>query len=263
MPHFQTNQFATPFGNNVFLRSTRGMKTMTRQVASETVPAVSIDGNPGQVILPKGCALATITSGPNTGLVGPFVATVGTAEVQTLTKTGTWSAGTYTLTVLGVTTAPIAYNATAAQIQAAIRLAVGNSTVDYAAEDILVTGGPLSTTAVVVTFSEGVGANVAAITADITLVTGSTPGLGIVETTPGVAGATDGRSTLANLVGLNNTFLPWQLMRRDVEVAVLYECAAVQANCLEMTAAGLYIPLSDTTAAQMFGKKSLDIRFAA
>ena len=37
---------------------------------------------------------------------------------------------------------------------------------------------------------------------------------------PFMAGATDGRQTLANIVGLNDTWLPWQLMERDAEVSV-------------------------------------------
>lgn len=46
------------------------------------------------------------------------------------------------------------------------------------------------------------------------------------------SGATDGRQTGANIVGIVDTFLPWQLNERDVEVAVVYEAAVVQAWCL-------------------------------
>lgn len=88
--------------------------------------------------------------------------------------------------------------------------------------------------------------------------------------------ATDGRETAANIVGLCNTFLPWQLMERDVEVAAVYECTAVQAWCLEYVDEGVYndgagggvangtaisVPLSDTTADAMRGSKNLDIMF--
>ena len=59
-------------------------------------------------------------------------------------------------------------------------------------------------------------------------------------------GATDGRQTGANIVGINMTFLPWQLMERDVEVAVVYEAAVVQAWCLELLA-GAFIALTNTT----------------
>lgn len=78
---------------------------------------------------------------------------------------------------------------------------------------------------------------------------------------PFQAGVTDGRQTLTNIVGLNNTFLPWQLMDRDVEVAVVYEAAVVQANCIMLDAGGAPVPLDDTTAAAMVAKKSLDIKF--
>lgn len=74
-------------------------------------------------------------------------------------------------------------------------------------------------------------------------------------------GVTDGRSDPANIVGLNRTFLPWQTIERDVEVGVVYECAAVQGWCLEQAADGTFQPLSDATAAAMVAKKNLDIRF--
>jgi hypothetical protein len=66
----------------------------------------------------------------------------------------------------------------------------------------------------------------------------------------------DGRQTVANIVGILETFLPWQTMDRDVEVAVNYECAAIQAWCLEYTgnlAATTEVALSNTTAAAMIG----------
>lgn len=77
------------------------------------------------------------------------------------------------------------------------------------------------------------------------------------------AGVTDGRAVAANIVGLNDTFLPWQLMERDVEIAVLYHGVAVQAWCLEYTAAGgtTAQPLSNTTADVMRSTKTLDILF--
>ncbi len=75
------------------------------------------------------------------------------------------------------------------------------------------------------------------------------------------AGALDGRQTLTNIVGLNNTFLPWQLMERDVEIAACYECTAVQAWCFELDAAGLAIVLTNATADAMRGTKGLSIMF--
>lgn len=76
-------------------------------------------------------------------------------------------------------------------------------------------------------------------------------------------GVTDGRSSAANIVGINDTFLPWQLMERDVEVAVLYNGVAVQGWCFEYTAAGGTTAqvLSNATADAMRGTKTLDILF--
>lgn len=78
---------------------------------------------------------------------------------------------------------------------------------------------------------------------------------------PFQAGATDGRQTLANIVGLNDTFLPWQLMEHDVEVAVTYEATAVQGWCKELDSSGLRIGLTNTTADALRGVKGLDIHF--
>ena len=79
---------------------------------------------------------------------------------------------------------------------------------------------------------------------------------------PFQAGALDGRQTAANIVGLAQTFLPWQLTERDVEIGVLYGCTAVQANCIEYDAAGAPIPLSDTTATALVAQKGMSITFA-
>lgn len=49
---------------------------------------------------------------------------------------------------------------------------------------------------------------------------------------PFQADAADGRQTATNIVGLNYTFLPWQLLERDVEVSVVKECRAVRAWCI-------------------------------
>lgn len=78
-------------------------------------------------------------------------------------------------------------------------------------------------------------------------------------------GVTDGRSDSANIVGLNDTFLPWQLLERDVEISVAYDSVmAVQAWCCEYTAAGGAVPqvLSNTTADAMRGNKKLNVNFS-
>lgn len=78
---------------------------------------------------------------------------------------------------------------------------------------------------------------------------------------PFQAGATDGRQTAANIVGINGTFLPWQLLERDVEVAATYECTAFQGWCFERDSGGVRIALTNTTADAMRGTKGLDVHF--
>jgi hypothetical protein len=249
----------TPFGENNWLRSTKLVRTTSYTVARATIPPVTIDGVPGQRALQKGTVMAKITSGPDTGKIGPFQA-AGTAEVQTVTPT-TVTAGTFTLTIVnpvtGVsrTTAAIAFNATAAVIQAALE-ALDN--VD--AGDILAAGGPINTTAVTLTFYGQFIGNPAQMTVSNTGLTGT---LAVTTTTAGVAGAADGRQTLGNIVGINNTWVPWQFMERDVEVAIAYEAAGVQAWCIELDAAGLPITLTNTTRDQMKGgvTATMDLKF--
>ena len=101
-------------------------------------------------------------------------------EVQTVTITGAPEGGTFTLTFSGQTTGPIAYNATAAAVQAALE-ALSN----IAPGDVLVTGaagGPYT-----VTF---LGAHSGTDTAQMTasgsgLTGGSTPGVTVATTTTG------------------------------------------------------------------------------
>lgn len=139
---------STPFGRNEYMRSTRGTKFESYTLAASTVPAKTIDGNPNQKVLQPGTVMAKITSGAESGKVGPFQ-----------------------------------------------------------------------------------------------------------------AGATDGRQTAANIVGLNDTFLPWQAIERDVEIGVLYTGVAVQAWCFELDASAASIPLSNTTADAMRSVKGMDVLF--
>jgi hypothetical protein len=73
---------------------------------------------------------------------------VATADVQTLSLAGGPTAGTFTLTFQGQTTAGIPWNATSAQVQAALSdlLAVGTG-------NVTCTGGPLPGANVVITFA--------------------------------------------------------------------------------------------------------------
>lgn len=86
--------------------------------------------------------------------------TTMTDEVEAITATGTVTGGTYTITYAGQTTAAIAYNATAAAIQAALE-ALSN----LAPGDVFVTGGPLPANRVHIRFAGTLaGTNVAEIT---------------------------------------------------------------------------------------------------
>ena len=137
MPSFNAGgSTSTPFGRNEFLRSVRDVKTESYTCAASTVPSQTIDGVSGQKILQPGTVMAKITSGAETGKVGPF-----TLE----------------------------------------------------------------------------------------------------------AGNTDGRKTAANIVGINNTFLPWQLAERDVEIAVVYEAAIVGSRLIELDATGVWAAASAGT----------------
>ncbi|HEY6019711.1 MAG TPA: hypothetical protein VIY48_07365 [Candidatus Paceibacterota bacterium] len=142
----------TPFGRNEFLRSTRDVKTDSWTFAASSILARTIDGT-SQKILQPGTVLAKITSGGESGKVGP-----------------------------------------------------------YSSDTV---------------------------------------------------GVTDGRSTTANIIGLCMTFLPWQLLERDVEVSCVYQCTAVQAWCLYYTLAGGATPvaLDNTTADLMRGGKRMQINF--
>lgn len=257
MPLYRKDSFATPFGKNEFLRSTQDIKTISRTVAASTIPAETIDGYTGQKVLQPGTVMATITVGPDAGKIGPFQG-AGTNEVQTITVTGTPTGGTFTLTFQGQTTAAIAYNATAAQVKAALVAASD----DLGTDDITVTGsagGPYTVTFV---GSQEGGQDQPAITATASLTGGTTPNVSIATSTSGAPGATDGRENTANIVGICHTFLPWQLIEGDREVSIIYEATVLQAQCFELNAAGSRIALTNTTAAEMFGKKNLDIRFA-
>jgi hypothetical protein len=71
--------------------------------------------------------------------------------------------------------------------------------------------------------------------------------------------ATDGREVAANIVGINDTWLPWQLMEHDCTVAATYEATVYQAWCFERDAAGARVTLTNTTIDAMRGTKGLSI----
>lgn len=151
MPSFvKGGSVTTPFGRNEYMRSTRNTRFESYMLAASTITANTIDGNPNQKILQPGTVLAKITSGGDSGKVGPFMAT-----------------------------------------------------------------------------------------------------------------ATDGRQTAANIVGICDTFLPWQTIERDVEVGVLQQGTVVQAWCFEYGALGVLTALTNTTANDaVWNGKLLGVKFS-
>jgi hypothetical protein len=101
----------------------------------------------------------------------------GTIGVQTITIGGTPTGGTFTLGYQGQVTAPIAFNATAATVQAALRAlsTIGGT-------NVTCTGGALPGAAITCTFSGPlVLATVPLITANISGLTGGTPTITIAN----------------------------------------------------------------------------------
>lgn len=107
----------------------------------------------------------------------------GTNDVQTITITGGPASGSFTLTGNALTTVPIPYNATAAQVQAALEGIWGEDAVTC-------TGGPLPGTGVVAAF---VGAKastlIPALTHTDSLGGGTAPAVVVTHTTNGASGS--------------------------------------------------------------------------
>lgn len=118
---------------------------------------------------------------------GNVFETIGTAEVQTVTITGTPTGGDLTLTLAGETTGAIAYNAVAGAVQTALEALAG-----VEPGEVTVTGGPGPDTPWVVTFTAAQG-NVGQMTANGAGLTGGVaPAVAVTTTTPGVAPAAIG-----------------------------------------------------------------------
>lgn len=114
---------------------------------------------------------------------GPF--TAGTSEVQTVTVTGTPTGGSFTLTFTrngdAATTAPIAWNATAAAVEAALEALPNLET-----GDVAVGGGPGPGTPWPVAFAAHLGNTTLMTDNDTGLTGGITPAVTVTTTTPGV-----------------------------------------------------------------------------
>lgn len=72
-------------------------------------------------------------------------------------------------------------------------------------------------------------------------------------------GVTDGRSDPANIVGINNSYYPYQLMDRDVDIAVVYAGSVVQANVTVRDASGARVPVPNATVDALADRKDLNL----
>ena len=152
-------------------------------------------------VLKSGIPLGKIKA---SGLYAPYSGPV--SEAQTVTVTGTPTGGTYTLTFSGQTTAGIPFNATAAQVKAAL-----DALSNINPGDVVVTGGPHPGTPVVVTFAgQYMGDDQPQMTASAASLTGGTsPAVTVTTTTPGGgASASDGTEVFAGLLATESMFAP-------------------------------------------------------
>jgi hypothetical protein len=121
-------------------------------------------------------------------------------EVQQIAITGTATAGTFTLSYAGSTTAAIAFNATAATVQAAVQ-----ALASVGAGNVVCTGGPLPATPVVVTFTGALGAlPLNLLSLGTNSLTGTAPAPAFTRVSAGVSFVSHAaRAALAKLI-LNN-----------------------------------------------------------
>ncbi|MFE1767195.1 hypothetical protein ACFW81_23630 [Streptomyces angustmyceticus] len=144
----------------------------------------------GRNVMKSGIPLGKVTA---SGLYAPYSGP--TSETQTVTISGSPTGGTFTLTFSGQTTSAIAYNATAAVVQAALE-ALSN----VAPGDVTVTGnagGPYT----VVFAGAYLSDDVSQMTASASLTGGSSPAVAVTTNTAGgAASASDGTQTLAGFL---------------------------------------------------------------
>lgn len=96
-------------------------------------------------------------------------------------------------------------------------------------------------------------------TAMATMTSGAESGkVGPIET-----GDATGRAPAdtANFVGVSMTYVPWQAMRRDVEIGVVYQGVCILANCWEVDVSGDYATLTQGVADGMRSTSKLDLLF--
>lgn len=148
----------------------------------------------------KAATIAAVSGAPTLAKLTPMayntstnkwnVWTYSAGEVTTLTKSGTVSGGTFTLTVNGDTTTAIAYNASNATVLAAL---VALGTVNAA--DVVLTGGAINSAALVATWGGQFTNQDITVSIDGALLTGG--GSYVLTTVAGSANGADGSVGLA------------------------------------------------------------------
>jgi len=126
-------------------------------------------------------------------------------EVQTVTVNGAPTGGTFTLGINGVNTDPIAYNASAADVEAAL-VATGQ------VRDADVTVGKASNVYTITFSGELAGQNVPTLTQTSALTGGTTPSVAVGTTTQG----TEGAQTILGVLATTHEF-PDNLTHADAQ----------------------------------------------
>lgn len=123
------------------------------------------------------------------GLTLTILPVVDADDVQTITITGTPTGGTFTLTLDGQTTSPLAFSASAGAVQAALEALTNIGT-----GNVLCSGGALPGSGVVCTFRAGMAFRpVDLMTSTDSFTGGTAPASHVAHTTPGTAIVPQGR----------------------------------------------------------------------
>jgi hypothetical protein len=199
-----------------------------------------------------------MTFGANslTGGASPAPAIVQTtagalvSDVQTLSLTGNPTAGAFTLALSGQTTAPIPFNATSAQVQAAL---VGLSNIG--AGNVICSGGPLPG-AVTITFAGllATGTQPVITVGSSTLTGAGSPSTNLVHTTPGarsanvqtlsVAGVPTGGTFTLSFGGQTTAAIPFNATSAQVQTALVALSSVAAGN---VVCAGGPLPATPVT----------------
>lgn len=210
-----TVTFAGPLANtNVFMLQadatgltggTAPGVTVSQSVQGQTLDPRILVGSPNK----PGTVVTKFTDIDGKEKIKEYTGAGSTAEVQALAITGTPTGGTFSLAYKGGVTAPIARNASAANVQDAL------NAVDEVAEDGGVTGsgGALPGTGVTITWNEG-GSRPLISVVDPAFTGGTTPAAAVTQTTDG----TDGGAIFGIIDGVEEFIVNTTAGDRDMAV---------------------------------------------